>query len=132
MVSKRFTIDVIISVYTGILATDNFSKIHEMIEYLVGEPVFTYQLSRVQEECAPWLLRRHPFLSEIDASIITADNYRDIVDGWIKQYGKYHKVQPIPRDDHKHIDPLTEAITMMGDSSKVIPVIVDDEEASNG
>ena len=43
---KRLTEEqsIIISAYTGILAGDCFSGMHEYIEKLLGQPVFTHQL----------------------------------------------------------------------------------------
>jgi len=45
-VAKNFPIEVAVSVRTGIMCCDEFSKVHECIEWVAGHPVWTHEMGR--------------------------------------------------------------------------------------
>lgn len=73
-----FPTEVVASVTTGYLLADDFGAVHGCIEYLIGGPVFTHGLSRVQGPARAIVLRQRPDLAEADA--IVAGTTRDNVD----------------------------------------------------
>jgi len=46
---KDFKLDAVVSVYSGVMCCDNFSQIHECIEFLMGRPVFTHELPNLRK-----------------------------------------------------------------------------------
>ena len=53
---------VLISAYTGVLLTKNFSDVHEFCEELLGRPIFTHEFANpnvqreISEKCKPMIL----------------------------------------------------------------------------
>lgn len=117
---KRFKLGQILSVTTGILLCD-IDGLYGILNYLTGDELYTHALPRASRESAPWLKRRLPFLNEIELPEVNKDNWESVVEQLEKQYGKYHKLQPIPKDEHQVIDPITE-LKQMAPNTPIITI----------
>lgn len=59
---KQFDPRVLGSITSGILLMDDFSKVHEAIEWVIGHPVWTHELPSVGEKAATLVKLQHPDL----------------------------------------------------------------------
>jgi hypothetical protein len=75
-VTKSFDVRVLGSITSGILLLQDFSKVHEAIEWLAGYQVWTHELPAVSRRLAPSLLERFPHLPARD----TIDDWRATAD----------------------------------------------------
>ena len=108
--AREVPIGVVLSVTNERLTCD-MSDLHEFLEYMAGEAVWTHQLGRVADESRRPLLRRYPWLSEIDTpKLSTKQEYVD----WLAEL-PYHQslvVEPLSFEEHASIDPLDELLGM--------------------
>lgn len=73
--TKNFDPRVLGSITSGILLIDDFSKVHEAIEWVIGHPVWTHELPKLGEKAASLVKLQHPDLplGEVAAWQATAD-----------------------------------------------------------
>ena len=104
---KTFSLGAILSVTTGILLAD-IGEVHELLDHMTGDTLFTHQLPRAGRGCEGPLREQFPSLpTEIPE-----------LDGWeacaaylaplIAAHGERHEVQPLRSEQHTVIDPLAE------------------------
>ena len=111
--AKEFHLGDILSISTDrLVSPTRMDGVYDILNYMTGDNLFTHQLPRAMEECAPYLLDQMPWLAEIQPD--------DDVEDWevwllcqAAERGEYHFVQPIPADDHDIIDPVDELQQMM-------------------
>jgi hypothetical protein len=120
---REFHISDVLSVTTGkLVSTRRMEGVYDILNYMTGDTLWTHQLPRANDECAPWLLRQHPALAEVDASAVrdpaTAEAF---VVEMVARFGERLSVAPIPKDDHVRRDPVEEAVAMVG-AERVIVV----------
>lgn len=119
--SREFHLGDVLSVTGRILVSPRAMEgLQDILEYMAGEGVWTHQLVRVSEECKPWLFRQHPQLQGISDEGIGPDNWRVWLDGLVKEHGEYLEVEPIPKDDHAHKNPIDEAVEMFGKGRVIV------------
>jgi hypothetical protein len=123
----KFSIGTIISITTGVLVTD-MHNLYTILDYMTGEKLYTHQLSRAADECAPCLIEQLPFLKDISSEGIDATNW----ESWLKALTAYHgeefEIQPLPKDKQTpHRNPLTELESMVG-KDKIIVVEIPSKE----
>jgi hypothetical protein len=107
--SRRFPLGVVLSVTTERLVAP-IADVHEFLEYMAGEPVWTHQLPRVMDEARPVIFTQHPQL--VDAIVPDGADGPDWVDGWLAaqtaRFGATLEVKPLEAIDHTSIDPVSE------------------------
>jgi hypothetical protein len=96
---------------------------------MTGDNLFTHQLIRAAEECAPALREQHPDLADVD---VTEEFHgEEHVAKWlgdlVARYGESRVVMPLGPEDHTVMDPIQEA-HLMGFGNKVIPLEIPPEE----
>ena len=107
--AREFHIGTVLSVVTPkLVSPDGMFGVQEFVEFMAGEPIWTHQLVRVAKECRQFLLEQHPFLVEIDASIVTQDNWLQWLNQQIEEHGSLLSVRPLPPNRHERIDPVSE------------------------
>lgn len=121
---KEFGLGAVLSVTTGRLLAP-FAEMHELIEYMAGGGVWTHQLPRVADECAPALLAQHPRLRQV---VVPEDLAGEEACGaWlaerIAEYGATLPVEPLY--EHRRREPMGELAEMVG-PERVIAVVVPD------
>jgi len=112
---KTVNLGVVLSVTDGRLMAP-FSDVHEFLEYRAGEPVWTHQLPRVMDEVAPRLLEQFPVLKAAPEDVILHDEatVNAYLDDCIRHgIPATFDVEPLAKDDHTHIHPITELATKL-------------------
>jgi hypothetical protein len=126
----RFALGAVLSVVTGVVLTDDFGQIHELLDHMTGDALFTHQLPRAADECAAEVYRQHPQLRELAVPEF-AEPTRVTVPAWmdkqVARFGASLPVAPLSAGDHTRIDPLTEMAMNYPDVA-VIPVVIDGPE----
>ncbi len=122
--TKQFHIGDILSITTGRLISPRLIEgIYDILNYMTGDTLFTHQLPRASRFCAPYLIRQFPQLKDADAEGITKDNWKEKLNGFVKQYGEFLDVETLPKGTYGHIEPISELETMVG-KDKIIVVEV--------
>jgi len=123
---KKFHLGDVLSITGDKLVSPRLMDgVYDILNYMTGENLFTHQLPRARDVCGPYLLKQFPQLETADCEGINSENWRERLDGLIKQFGEMLEVEPLSKGAYIPIDPITEAEVMLGDPSKVIVVKVD-------
>ena len=111
---KAFPTEAVISAASGFLLCD-FDKVHEISEYMAGEPVWTHQLPRVGQEIGVAIRVRHPELAPTldECSQITPENYQQMRDRFIERHGPTIEISPLSADQHESREPISELAEMV-------------------
>lgn len=132
MTTRSFHLGDILSVTTGrMVSPRHVDGLYDLLGFMAGESVWTHQLPRVSDECAPELLRQHPDLAEVQPP----EHFRDEAHVWewlaeqTDRFGMHRDVAPLKAEDHTSIDPMAE-IRMVAPHLEVIEVEVPNEELS--
>ncbi len=131
---KEFHIGDIISVAcepVRLVCPTGIQGVHDLLNYMTGEDLFTHQLPRVARECRPVLQDEMPWLKEIDTSVVTPENGRSWLGDQVEKFGETHLVYPLHPEDHEVIDPMEEAKKMRPQGG-VIKIDLDEPEDPNG
>jgi len=132
MSTRKFHLGDVLSVTTGRLVSPrHMDAVYDLLNFMTGDNLFTHQLPRACDECAPALLEQHPDLKAVEVPAEFRDTAH--VGEWLAEQvvrcGEYRMVAPLAEGDHTRIDPLTE-LSMMGPDKPVVAVVlVDDEES---
>lgn len=122
--SKTFTLDVVLTVTTGILLT-NIDELYRILDHLTGEQLFTHQLPRAADFARPLLFEKFPELEAIEVPQLSSqeevDNFLDM----LKESGLAAVYELDQLKGFAHKNPIDELIEMRGSADGVIPVIVD-------
>lgn len=119
--------------------------VYDILSFMTGDNLFTHQLPRARDECTPYLLEQFPqfdtyemrfAVGELIEMLETPSGKKELdklILGWLSKLtsGKYGvkceeklEVKPIPWGAHLSKDPIEEAADMIGDSERVIAVVV--------
>jgi hypothetical protein len=133
--SRDFNLSDILTITTGrLVSSRHMEGVHDLLNFMTQDTLFTHQLPRAAVECRSWLLRQHPILGEAESAIprletmlaeaaypgaisAACDRW---VDGLAEKFGRVLPVDPIPRDDHEVIDPIAEAIALVGEDRVIV------------
>ncbi len=110
--SKRFHIGTVLTITHGALMGDPaaghpIDGVYKILNFMTGDNLYTHQLPRVSRECGPRLLEQHPQLAEW-VNDVNPENYRARLADAVKQFGEFLDVEPMPKDAHEFIDPMSE------------------------
>ena len=106
MTTRTFHIGDILSVTTGFLVSPRHMEgIYDILNFMTQDNLFTHQLPRASDECRPYLLRQHPQLSYVNASVVTRENWQSWLAERVAEFGEQLPVELIPMDDHTFKDP---------------------------
>jgi hypothetical protein len=108
-----FHLGEILSVTTGrLVAPSGMAGVHALLDYMTGDTLFTHQLPRAVDHCAPALLEQHPDLVGVD--LPDGVEGADPVAAWLAQqvatFGTERAVAPALGWLRKN--PLTELVEM--------------------
>jgi hypothetical protein len=126
METKNFDLGTILSIITPILLTD-IGNVYEILNYMTGESLMTHQLPRVCKECASIILQQYPQLTNINSNNIDTTNWKEFLDGQIERFGNSFEIIPVGLFEHKYIDPIQEAIDLVGEEKISIFVCNDNK-----
>lgn len=106
--AREFDLGAILTVATGIVLAP-VADVHELLDYMTGDQLFTHQLPRAMGECAPELLRQHPDLAAVDVPEFDGEaSVLRWLDGQVARFGPRRAVTPLREGDHTRIDPIAE------------------------
>ncbi len=126
--TRNFHLGDILSITTGrLVSPSRMSGIYEILNYMTRDNLFTHQLPRVSKECAPELLRQHPQLADVDATVVTPENFKDWLAEQVAKYGKELPVSRMKAEDHERIAPMSELVEKVH-PDRIIQVSISDEE----
>jgi len=128
--AKTFHLGDILSIITGRLVSPrHIDGVHDILNWMTGDNLFTHQLPRACAECAPGLLAQHPSLADVETpgdftSEAQVTEWLETQMAWL---GRELPVSPLAAEDHTHIDPLTELHAMRPDGEVIVVEIPGDE-----
>lgn len=107
---RVFSLGQVLTITTGkMLCRQGVGGIYEILNYMTNDNLFTHQLPRAINECAPYLLKQFPQLAGVDASPVKDEVS---LERWLAdvmaRFGETLEVEPIPQDDHTYRDPVEE------------------------
>ena len=142
---KTFDMRAVLSVTTGRLLTkprgdkDNrIGALYEILNWMADDNLYTHQLPRAMQQCAPHLIRLFPELevaesrlAGLDDSLGNAADPGRVIAEWIDSLGlkAEYEVPQIPMDDRSHVDPYTELVAIRGGTDGIVVV---DEDGIHG
>lgn len=111
MTTKEFHIGDILSVTTGRLVSPrHVDGVYDLLSWMTAEPVWTHQLPRVANECAPSLRQQFPDLATLD--VPEGLGSEEAVLLWLAslepQHGTMRAVDRLAAKDHTSINPIAE------------------------
>lgn len=120
--TEHFDLGDILSITTGrLVSLDGMAGVYRILNYMSGDNLYTHQLPRVSGEAAPVLLRWHPQLADVDASVVNPENHAEWLADQKARFGATLPVAPLSEDQHERIDPMSELVGM-AHPSKIIVV----------
>ena len=113
--SEWFALGDILSITTGrLVSRAHIDGVYRILNYMTGDSLYTHALPRASRECRPFLLAQHPQLADIVVPDFDGegDAKKDAVFAWLaemeRQYGDALPIEPMPTEEHTHIDPISE------------------------
>lgn len=89
--------------------------IQEILNYLTGDDLYTYQLPRVLEYAQSYVLSLYPELKGVgvDVEIHIAEDAKAFVDEQKKMFGEKFALKPMSKTDgYSYVDPVEEIVEM--------------------
>jgi len=128
MTTKTFHIGDILTVTTGRLVSPaHMDGVYDILNWMTGDNLFTHQLPRACDECAPSLRTQFPDLAVIEPPEFGSEaEVRAWLAAQVEAHGETREVAPLHEDEHTHINPFTE-MRQMAPHAEVIAVIIDDQ-----
>jgi len=128
---KQFTIGQVISAGTGTLCCD-IGEVYEILNFLTGDNLMTHQLPRALRACKQHVIQQFPWMKwvEDNKEACTPETWESFLASAAKEYGQTHELEPLPNGEWEYRNPIEEAEELMGDESKVIPVVVENATPS--
>lgn len=127
MSERTFPLGNILTVTTGRVLCADVGELYELLNYMTGDNLFTHQLPRAADECAPALLAQHPQLADAQppAEFDNAEHAWRWLAEQVDRFGAELPVRPLAAGDHTRIDPLTE-LRMMRPDLPIVVVVPED------
>jgi hypothetical protein len=110
----------------SLLFPSGMDGVYRSIDHVTGVAHSTHQLPRAADIVKPWLLRRYPWLADIE--VPAGPGSRDLLGPWPAQvcaeFGEFHEVDAMPQGSYVGRDPVAELAEMLG-PDPVIAVTID-------
>lgn len=131
MITKDFHIGDILSVTSGRLVSPrHVDGIYDLLSWMADEPVWTHQLPRVAEECAPSLRRQFPDLAAVQVPS-DFDGEASVL-SWLasleSQCGTTRQVERLEAGEHTSIGPISE-MGMMRPDMPIIGIVSEGDQS---
>ena len=125
--TKKFHLGDVLSITTSWLVSPRgMDGVYDILDFMVGESLFTHQLPRASDICKPALLEQYPQLNNINTSKVNRKNYKRWLARQVAKYGRELSVKPLAKDKYEVKDPITEAGEgMIGKGAGAILVVID-------
>lgn len=133
--SRKFHIGDILSITTGVILCDPSlvegrtspaDGLYDILNYMSGESLKAHAVSRAANEAKPCLEWQFPWTKEVQvpdfmhgAGAFGQDAINKAVFAFVQrmvaQYGAWHDVIPMCKDDHEHLTPLEDVLQIKPD-----------------
>jgi hypothetical protein len=128
--TRAFDLGDVLTVTTGrLLSSRHMDGVYDILDFLTGDTLWTHQLPRATEFCAPRVLAQHPDLASIDVPEIEG---QEEVDAWLRgareQYGATRTLTPL--DGWASQNPVEELCDMVGPERVYVVAAEAQEEES--
>lgn len=117
----KFTTGEVISAGTGMLCCP-IGDVYKIFNFLTNDNLYTHQLPRAGRVCKEHIEGQCPWLKDLNKEDCTPDTWRDWLTDAIIKYGNSHELQPLPPDTWNHVNPIKEAVDMMGADKVMVAV----------
>jgi hypothetical protein len=125
--TRTFHIGDILTITTGKLVSPrHMDGVYDILNWMTGDSLFTHQLPRGMDECAPSLREQFPDL----AAVVPGEDFGGSeqrvmawLDAQVAEHGETREVTPLHEDEHTRIDPFTE-MRKVAPQAEIIPVLV--------
>lgn len=132
---RNFNLAHILSITTDILCPLAKNKdypirtVREILNFMANDPhgIQTFSLSRVANECRPYLLEQFPQLAHINETHLLLGDINVNMEILIEKYGDSFDVYPIHHEDHQIIDPQVE-MAMLAPNVELFTINIDEED----
>ena len=127
--ARDFHIGDILSITTGRLVSPrHMDGIYDICNFMTGDNLFTHQLPRAMDECAPSLREQFPDLAAVEVPEYVKDEAS--VGQWLAHIastcGSHRMVAPLAPEDHTHMDPFSE-LERIAPGKPVIAVVLPED-----
>lgn len=142
-IGKEFSLGDVLSITTGrLLSERRIDGVYDILNWMTGDNLFTHQLPRASESCAPWLIEQYPqldpkqnpklqtMLEKLTAMLETESGNKEVnllIRGWLGSIGSNcwglssdDKLEVFPLaakwgEQWEEKDPMQEAVEMFGE-----------------
>lgn len=120
METKAFSTAAVVSLTSGMLLCD-FSKMHELAEYVMGHPVWSHEFASkpMWDLMKLKLLEQHPCLPT-DSKGVTKDTWQDFLAAACAKFGETLTITK--GEEVRAADPVTTARAMLGPDKPIIAI----------
>ena len=102
METQRFHLGDLLSITTGkLLSPSHMEGIYSILNWMTGDELFTHQLPRAMDECAPYLREQFPSLEGVTADDVTLENCKQWLADAVERHGEWFDVAPAPAGCHE-------------------------------
>lgn len=110
-----FHLSDILSITTGrMVSTRGMEGVLDILEHLTGEEIFTSQIPRTIEVCAPALLDQLPQLRGIEASNLNKRTFEPWLAEQVRKFGENLEVLPLNQGQYEPRNVLVELSEQLG------------------
>lgn len=110
---NEFVLGDVLSVITGkLLSPSGMDGIYAILNYMTGETLFTHQLPRAMEACAPVLKSAFPALAEVNPQIKSKSELDEYLEKAIQIYGNSFLVPRLNKNEYEPMNPVEEMVVM--------------------
>lgn len=129
MNERAFDLADVLTVTTGrLLSPRHMEGVYDILNFLTGDSLFTHQLPRACDFCAPLVLEQHPDLGWITGSIVPADA-ADIAP-WLEAMKERFGAERVlvPLEGWEHQNPIEELADMKGGAENIYVMHAEDSK----
>jgi len=112
--SRQFDLETVLTVTTHILLT-NMGSVHDALNYLTGEDLYSHQLPRALGVASNYVLGLYPQLGEVNivgGQMSSAAEVKKFTDEQKAKYGDILSLSPMPKGMYEAMNPLDELVKM--------------------
>ena len=118
MDEKEFHIGDVLSVTTGkLLSPSGMDGVYKILNHMTGVSLFTHQLPRAMESCAPVLLKLYPKLADENPQIHGRQELDSYLEGVTQRFGKILAVPVLDDGAYSAQNPISEYVDMKSANS---------------
>lgn len=97
MSMQSFHLGDVLSITTGrLLSPEGMAGVYRILNHMTGRELYTHQLPRAADACAPVLLERFPQLADIELPEITPENLDQALGNLAGRFGESFEVPVLP------------------------------------